>query len=405
MVEASVKDSGRVSYTYDGFLGRVRKTESSHNTTAPCAASEIKYVLDRTLPYDNILMTEGTHNQNYVRGRELISASGKSSAYYLHDLHGSPVRVMSNGPLGMPLSYDTFGAPASANADLFQPFGFAGYESETITGMYYAQARYYDPVTAQMLSPDSNWNPGNMFYGEVPERLSHGVLKPQLHSMMQSMNLYSYCLNNPLLYVDPSGLAVWLIHGTGGDADTWTPDFREYVGKLFDESVNTGDWEGGNNKSSRQKGAEQLAQAILDFHRKNPNEPIRLVGHSHGGNVSIIIANILAKHGVKVETLITIATPVREYKLDKGVEVGQHINVYNTGDSVQIYGGRVWKGGAAGRKFPGAQNAKVYAQRCGPWGIFNKAVGNHSFMHSNPDVWRDFIESELNINRNRRNRC
>jgi RHS repeat-associated protein len=52
------------------------------------------------------------------------------------------------------------------------------------TGLYYYNARYYDPVIGRFISPDTIVpNPANP----------------------QSLNRYSYCLNNPLRYSDPTG--------------------------------------------------------------------------------------------------------------------------------------------------------------------------------------------------------
>ncbi|KJB84889.1 hypothetical protein AZ66_28060 [Paenibacillus sp. E194] len=57
-----------------------------------------------------------------------------------------------------------------------------------------------------------------------------------------------------------------------------------------------------------------------------------------------MLANLLGEKGMKVDTLISIATPVREYKLES--EVGQHIQMYNNRDMVQMGFGRVrlWMG-------------------------------------------------------------
>ncbi len=55
------------------------------------------------------------------------------------------------------------------------------------TGLYYYGARYYDPTIGRFISPDTIvQNPANP----------------------QSLNRYSYVLNNPLKYVDPTGLIV-----------------------------------------------------------------------------------------------------------------------------------------------------------------------------------------------------
>jgi RHS repeat-associated protein len=67
---------------------------------------------------------------------------------------------------------------------------FTSYERDVETGLDYAQARYYSNIQGRFTSVD-------------PLRGS-GI---QWHP--QSWNRYSYCLNNPLLFVDPSGL-IWL---------------------------------------------------------------------------------------------------------------------------------------------------------------------------------------------------
>jgi RHS repeat-associated protein len=52
------------------------------------------------------------------------------------------------------------------------------------TGLYYYGARYYDPAIGRFISSDTIvQNPANP----------------------QTLNRYSYCLNNPLKYIDPSG--------------------------------------------------------------------------------------------------------------------------------------------------------------------------------------------------------
>jgi RHS repeat-associated protein len=52
------------------------------------------------------------------------------------------------------------------------------------TGLYYYNARYYDPTIGRFISPDT-----------VIQNLANP----------QCLNRYSYCLNNPLKYTDPSG--------------------------------------------------------------------------------------------------------------------------------------------------------------------------------------------------------
>ena len=74
--------------------------------------------------------------------------------------------------------------------------------------MYYAKARFYDPATSRWLSPDPHWNAYNRIYGDNPkDPLGLGLYVPDINAIRQSGNLYAYCMNNPLMYHDPSGFA------------------------------------------------------------------------------------------------------------------------------------------------------------------------------------------------------
>lgn len=112
------------------------------------------------------------------------------------------------------------------------------------------------------------------------------------------------------------------------------------------------------------------------------------MGHSHGGNVSIMATNMLAKRGVHVDTLITIATPVREYRLK--TKVGQHINVYNHNDIIQVNGG-FWGLGEAKRKYPGAENVEV---KLSPY-YFKHPIEAHSVMHNNPNILDKYVKPRV----------
>jgi RHS repeat-associated protein len=57
------------------------------------------------------------------------------------------------------------------------------------TGLYYYNARYYDPLTGRFISADT---------------IIPNPMNPQY------LNRYSYCLNNPLKYIDPSGHRVFI---------------------------------------------------------------------------------------------------------------------------------------------------------------------------------------------------
>ena len=79
------------------------------------------------------------------------------------------------------------------------PFRYRGYYYDVETGLYFLQTRYYDPVVGRFLNRDS------VNYAD-PETIN-------------GLNLYAYCLNNPVAYIDPDGsiaLSVILLSMLGG---------------------------------------------------------------------------------------------------------------------------------------------------------------------------------------------
>ena len=76
--------------------------------------------------------------------------------------------------------------------DLFCDRGFTGHEHLAEFGLINMNGRVYDPFLCRMLSPDN--------YVQAPD-------------FTQNLNRYSYCVNNPLKYNDPSGHIIGFISG------------------------------------------------------------------------------------------------------------------------------------------------------------------------------------------------
>ena len=68
------------------------------------------------------------------------------------------------------------------------PYLFTGKERDTESGLDYFGARYYSSNMGRFSSPD----PSGLYFADPTNP--------------QSLNLYSYALNNPLKFIDPSGL-------------------------------------------------------------------------------------------------------------------------------------------------------------------------------------------------------
>jgi len=74
-----------------------------------------------------------------------------------------------------------------------EDYGFTGKEKDEETGLMYYGARYYDPVIGRFTSMDP------VTLGERSKSLESMLKNPQ------ALNPYSYVLNNPLRYTDPTG--------------------------------------------------------------------------------------------------------------------------------------------------------------------------------------------------------
>jgi hypothetical protein len=117
------------------------------------------------------------------------------------------------------------------------------------------------------------------------------------------------------------------------------------------------------------------------------NGQITLVGHSHGGNVSIEALNMMAEmeefDGVELN-LLTINTPVRnDYQLsESAAERVNHVNVYDPKDPVQSRGGSIESSGSGMGIMPESPSAKNFHGEYGPAGrTFN---GARNIKVSNP---------------------
>ncbi|MCL2424889.1 MAG: DUF6531 domain-containing protein [Oscillospiraceae bacterium] len=203
MVEA-ITSKGKAEYEYNGFLKRVSMLEimQSNETPIPDPLKEVKYTLDLTKPYNDLL---ATGEQRFVWGNELLQSEGGNNISYLSDHLGSPIRLMGDEQQEK-LAYDEFGVPTvESSGNTQNPFGFTGYQTDSISGMQYAQARYYTPTTGRFSAEDVHWHPENMLFGDLTFEPPNAGLLPYQDGILQGKNLYSYCINSPLGQVDLTG--------------------------------------------------------------------------------------------------------------------------------------------------------------------------------------------------------
>jgi RHS repeat-associated protein len=108
------------------------------------------------------------------------------SVYYYHTDHlgSSTVVTNSSGTSVQTLAYYPYGSTRVNSGSQNVHHKYTGQELDDSTGLYYYGARYYDPVIGRFISPD-----------KVGIKLGNP----------QTLNRYSYVLNNPLRYTDPDG--------------------------------------------------------------------------------------------------------------------------------------------------------------------------------------------------------
>ena len=132
-----------------------------------------------------------------------------------HNARGDVVlRTRDNGTVLGTYRYTAFGVELNPVASNTNPFRFAGEYLDFETGRYYLRARLYDPRIGRFTQPDPFWNTGNMQFGSSPVTMGHGVMRPDAWAIMQAANLFVYCMNNPVYWIDPSGLRAYSVrHG------------------------------------------------------------------------------------------------------------------------------------------------------------------------------------------------
>ena len=197
--------------------------------------TDIRYTIDLTRQYHNLLQKEEAGvtqtylwDGNVAAMKEQTTAQGPMTApadlpcppvtrYYLQDELGSPVRLTDEeGKLTETYGYDEFGQDLYRNregtagrnvAGSIQPFGYTGYQIDQIAGTYYAQAREYRADLGRFAGKD--------------------VLRYSCKRDSISLNLYTYCKQNPLYYIDFNGHETIVVSGGTADTDAFHYQFIE----------------------------------------------------------------------------------------------------------------------------------------------------------------------------------
>jgi RHS repeat-associated protein len=252
--------------------------------------------------------------------------------------------------------YKPFGETKVEQGSLSVKRKFTGKELDDSTGLYDFLARFYDAKTGRFIMADP------IEYSDEGIKLAGGKDLQTFLANPQNLNKYTYCLNNPIRYLDPDGLLTILIHGTYSSSNMFKRDFVESVERTFNEQHATVSllWSGGNTDRARVEGAQNLAN-LINKYKFAEGEKLNIVAHSHGGNVTFLASQENLQH--KIDNLVTLGTPIREYRPNME-NISKIYNVYAGADYVQIRGGGEkniigQEYGAASRTLDDATNINV----------------------------------------------
>jgi RHS repeat-associated protein len=165
--------TGGASFVYDGDGNRGKKTEGGET---------ILYI---NKYYEKNLTTSEVTTHYYLGSREVAQRKG-TTLNYIHQDHLSSTSLAtdsSGSQVGITIKYYPFGECRNSPQNCPTDKLFTGQRLDD-TGFYYYGARYYDPTIGRFISADT----------VVPSPANP-----------QALNRYSYCINNPLKYNDPTG--------------------------------------------------------------------------------------------------------------------------------------------------------------------------------------------------------
>ncbi|OPX42547.1 tRNA(Glu)-specific nuclease WapA precursor [Ruminiclostridium hungatei] len=139
--------------------------------------------------YDKVVLeTDGAGHQtgrNVYGTNLLMRTADGTSYYYMYNGHADVTALLKpDGTIAATYYYDAFGNITDTTGSASNSITYAGYQYDRETGLYYLNARMYDPKTARFIQEDT-------YRGEQNDPLS--------------LNLYTYCSNEPLMYTDPTG--------------------------------------------------------------------------------------------------------------------------------------------------------------------------------------------------------
>ena len=193
------------SYVYGPDSKRYLKYSPTENILYLYHGNEVIYTQD---------IDSGDQTTYTFAGSRRISRNDNAGFHFYVQDHLGTTKMMTR--LGVVESQEIRNSYGNflSGSQYAERFVFTGREEDKETGLIYMNARYYDPVIGRFITPDP-------YLGKVGKPFSS--------------NRFSYVLNNPLRYVDPTGFFEDDYGYDGGDQDDngYEPDYEGDDGRIY----------------------------------------------------------------------------------------------------------------------------------------------------------------------------
>jgi RHS repeat-associated protein len=178
------------SFMYDGDGGRVRVSRTANNETRTTTYIGSLFEIQASDSGQQATVKHIFAGSTRVASVEKQAGSTEALTRYYHGDHlgSSSIITDQDGQQVQYLEYAPYGTVTRNEGADVAAYKFTGKELDS-TGLYFYSARYYDPEIGRFVTPDT---------------IVQSPYDPQ------SLNRYSYCRNNPIKYVDPSGHFFWV---------------------------------------------------------------------------------------------------------------------------------------------------------------------------------------------------
>lgn len=198
---ASVSQGGNrtstFAYNADGLRVAKNVTYPSYTKNTEYRIVNGQYIGEITTIGDTEYVIAYVYDENGAPAGLNINGG---ACYFVKNLQGDVIAIVDyQGNLIAKYTYSAYGEVVSVrdasgniinsatHIAMLNPFRYRGYMYDNESGFYYLRTRYYDPVVARFLNADGLVSTGTGLGG---------------------YNMFAYCNGNPVMFVDPYGMAV-----------------------------------------------------------------------------------------------------------------------------------------------------------------------------------------------------